>query len=197
MTIKLLFLILSFALLTFTIAAQDNFRPKQKDLSWGIESKGLRMSAWTNLDATKVFIAVRNFSTKKICYCNPEDFQYTVYARKNAESMWQPLINKTMPDKIIWLPLCHLINLKPAAEKTFYVLKNKVRKKTNYSFSLNLREYNFPADWSGTVEVKIVQPIVLCPKDDFKGEPESEYLSEIESPIIKIKLPFTEVIMQR
>ena len=70
------------------------------------------------------------------------------------------------------------------------MLQGSVRKKKNYSFSVDLREYSFPADWSGTVEVKIVQSNVYCNKTGNK-------IGEIESPAFAIKLPFPEAAAQR
>lgn len=154
------------------------------------------MAAWTNPATDKIFVAVRNFSRKKICYCNPEEIGFSVYARKNDGSAWQILRNKTWADEMIVLPLCGLINLKPTEETPFYVLENNTRKKTNYTHSLDLREYAFPADWSGTVEVKIEQSLVFCVTGNPE-KPKKPYVGIVESPAVKIKLPFTETTAQR
>lgn len=189
MTIKLLLLILSLAVLTATATAQDNYRPKPKDLSWGAEADGLRISVWTAPAADKVFVAVRNFSRKKICYCRSEFNNLTVYARKSAAFEWQPLQFKTPPPVIVVSICIHGI-LKPNEEMPSYVLQNGARKKKNYSFSMDLREYSFPADWSGTVEAKIVQSNVYCNKSKNK-------IGEVESPVFEIKLPLTGATVQR
>ena len=48
-----------------------------------------------------------------------------------------------------------------------------------------MHEYSFPSDWSGEVEVKIVQSNLYC----YKAQNET---GEVESPALKIKLPFAE-----
>lgn len=185
MTVKLLFLIFSLALLSITGAAQNDYRPGKKDLSWGAESDGLRMAVWTNPAANKIFAAVRNSSAKKICYCQVEGNNFTVYARKNAASPWQELKFKTPLQEVVILPICTTGTLTSNEEMPSYVVQNGARKKKNYSFSVDLREYIFPADWSGTVEIKITQSNVYC--DKHKNE-----LGDVESPAFKIKLPFSD-----
>lgn len=184
MTVKLLFLIFCLGFLSAAGAAQDNFRPGKKDLSWGVEADGLRMAVWTNPAADKIFAAVRNFSSKKICYCRVDGNNFTVYARKNAGSPWQKLEFKTLPEESVIVPICNTVTIKPNEEMPSYALKNGARKKKNYSFSVDLREYLFPADWRGTVEVKIIQSNVYCGKAKNK-------LGEVESPAFEIKLPFS------
>jgi hypothetical protein len=170
--------------LSLPSTAQDNYRPKKKDLSWGVEAKGLRMSVWTNPATDKVFSAVRNSSTKKICYCQADDNNFTVYTRKNAALEWQQLSLKTQPQEVVMVAICIAGTLAPNEEMPSYMLRNAVRKKNNYSFSLDLHEYSFPADWSGTVEVKIAQSNVFCSGAHKVGE--------VESRAFEIKLPFTE-----
>src|SRR5688500_18702395 len=121
MTLKLLFLIFSLALLSTTGAAQRNFRPGQKALSWGAEADGLRMSVWTNPEAVKVFAAVRNFSPKRICYCRVDGNNFTVYARKNAASPWQKLEFKTLPQESVVVAICNTETIKPSEEMPSYV----------------------------------------------------------------------------
>ncbi len=187
MIVKLHFLILALALLTVTSNGQDNYRPKKKDLSWGVKADGLRMSAWTNPATDKVFFAVRNFSTKKICYCDPEFNNFTVKARKNAASQWQELKFKAPSQEVIFLTICNTKTLRQNEEMTFYALQNEVGSKKNY---LDLREYSFPADWNGAVEAKIIQRNVYCPKTkNINGE--------VESQTFEIKLPFTGAAAQR
>src|SRR5688500_2600890 len=103
MKLKLFFLIFCLTLLSSTSAAQDDYRPGKKDLSWGVEADGLRISVWTNPAADKIFAAVRNSSSKKICYCQVDGNNFTVYARKNAASPWQELEFKTPPQEVVVL----------------------------------------------------------------------------------------------
>lgn len=185
MTLKLLFLIFCLAFLSITGAAQEDFRPGKKDLTWGAGADGLRMSVWTNPAADKIFAAVRNFSPEKICYCRVDGNNFTVYARKNAASPeWQKLDFKTPPEESVIISICNTGIIKPKEEMPSYVLENGARKKKSHSFSINLREYIFPADWSGAVEVKIVQSNVYCGKTQNK-------VGDVESPALKIKLPFS------
>lgn len=185
MTVKLSLLLLALALSAVTITAQDNHRPGKKDLSWGVKANGLRMTAWTSPATDKVFIAVRNFSARKFCYCDPMTDNFTVYARRNAASQWQALTFKTPPQEVTILAICQAISLKPDEEIPSYILRDGVREKKNHSFSLDLREYHFPSEWSGTVEAKIVQSNVYCNQTGNK-------VGEVESQTFKIRLPFTE-----
>jgi len=182
MTVKSSLLILALALLTTTSAAQDNYRPKQKDLSWGVKADGLRMAAWTNPATDKVFVAVRNFSTRRICYCDSEDaYPFTVYARKGPTSQWQELKFKEQPQTVTVLPLCRTKTLRQNEE-----MRPDGSPKNDYSFSVDLRVYSFPADLSGAVEVKMVQPNVYC-----NGA--GNTVGEVESRVLMIRLPFNEV----
>lgn len=185
MAVKLLLLILALAWSDVTTRGQDNYRPRPRDLTWGAEANGLRMAVWTTPATDKLFIAVRNFSRKKICYCGLLHVsELKVYARKDSVSPWLELWLKTAPQGIA-VALCYLNTLKPNEETPSYELRNGERKRLNYSLSLNLREYSFPAEWSGTAEVKIVRPTAYCIGDKYK-------IGQVESPVVKIKLPFAE-----
>lgn len=187
MDVRVLLLILSITVLTVTGTAQENFRPKKKDLSWGVESQGLRMAGWTSPATDKVFGAVRNSSSQKICYCEEDGDNLTVYARKNAVSGWQ-LMLKTQPQEVVKVAICIAGNLKPNQEMPSYILQDNVRKKNNYSFTIDLLRYNFPSNWSGSVEAKIVQFNVYC-----SG---AQKVGEVESQPFKVKLPFIDPIPQ-
>jgi hypothetical protein len=166
MTVKLLILIFALTFLTVAGTAQDNYRPKKKDLSWSIKADGLRMTAWTNPATDKVFVAIRNFSTKKICYCDPQVNNFTVYARKNAASQWQEITLKPPLQEIVVVAICNAINFEPNEEMPSYVLQNGVRKKKNYYFSLDLREYSFPADLRDRLKLRLfnIMFIAINPK---------------------------------
>ena len=58
------------------------------------------MAVWTNPATGMVFGAVRNFSSKKICYCHPLSNNFTVYARKDAVSEWQASLVKPFLDRV-------------------------------------------------------------------------------------------------
>jgi hypothetical protein len=200
MTIKLLLLILASAFLTVTDIAQDNYRPRKKDLSWSAQAGVLRMAVWTNPATDTAFVAVRNSSSRKICYCEPPfDIIPAVYARRNAASEWQEIKLKSTPsEERIFLPVCTTINVTPYDEMPSYTwqtskVKN-VRNKNNYSFSVDLRQYSFPADWSGAVEVKFVQYF-----DYFQNANcvKSRKEVKVKSKAFAIKLPFPEAAVQQ
>ena len=125
---------------------------------------------WTT-PADKLFMVVRNVSPKEICYCEPHTLNIKVYARQDSVSPWLELGLKTAPQNFVLVAICPGIALKPSEETPSYRL-----------LSLDLREYRFPAEWSGSSEVKIVQPTVYCTQDNYK-------IGQVESPAVKIKLP--------
>ena len=201
MIIRYLILIFVFALVTITSEAQ-NYRPKQKDLAWGTNAGGLQMAAWTNLDTSKVFAVIRNFSTKRICYCDYVLGEFTkVYARQNADSEWQEInlkpLNLTKEESenmvhIGFLPCSKNKILKPKKEMLPYawwtqgnIKPSESEKNKNYSFTLDLSKYDFSTNFNGTVEGKIVQSI-------FNGRCDEAYLGEVESQPFEMRLPFTE-----
>lgn len=199
MKVKLLLLISALAFLTATSAAQDNYRPRKKDLTWGAKAGDLRMAVWTNPLTDTMFVAVRNFSSGKICYCARRfDILPAVYARRNAASEWQEITLKVPPQPVIEVSDCRVVRLKPTEEMPSYArqtaARRKVVKKNNYSFSVDLRHYSFPADWSGTAEAKTVLHFDYSQSADCS---QSGKKVIIESPIFAINLPFPEAGMQK
>ena len=93
---------------------------------------------------------------------------------------------------------CPVVRLKPNEEMPSYArqtaARRKVVKKNNYSFSFDLHKYSFPADWSGTVEVKTVIHFDYSQSADC-FQPGKKVI--IESPIFAINLPFPEAAMQK
>jgi hypothetical protein len=190
MIVKLLLLILALALLTLTGKAQDDYRPRQKDLSWGAKAGALRAAAWTNPATDTAFVAVRNFSSRMICYCEPPfEVLPALYARRNAVSQWQPIPLKTPPQERTVVAICNTVHVKPNEEMPNYTR----RKKNTYSFSVDLREYSFPADLSGEVEVKFVLHLAYAQKAYCTPQKEVR----VESKAFVIKLPFPEAAAQR
>jgi len=168
--------ILALVLSGASTAAQHTYRPK-RDLSWGREAGGLRMAAWTNPAIDTVFVAVRNASGRSICHCEPEHaYSFSVYARSNSALPWQELEFKTRPEDVVTLALCHGTTLKPGQEMP------SDGSPKDHSFSVDLRGYRFPPDWSGAVDVKIVQSLVYCSQTGNK-------VGELESPTVRIRLP--------
>ena len=174
----MLLLIFVFAL---TASAQDDFRPSPKDLRWGTAANGLRMALWTNAKAEgKIFGIVRNFARQKLCYCQPQNkFFPLIYARPNAKEKWQEINYKNPSTPVVVTSICIIRELKPAQDLPFGSDGNQPK-----SFALDLREYDFPADWRGkTIEIKLAQPLVY-------GDCDTNYLSgEVESMPVRIKLP--------
>jgi hypothetical protein len=200
MAVKLLFLILASALLTINGTAQDNHRPRQKDLSWGAQTGALRMAVWTNPATDTAFVAVRNFSSRVICYCEPPfDIIPAVYARRNAASEWQEIKLKPTPGERTFLPICETIIVTPDDEMPSYTWQTRkeknVRNKNNYSFSVDLRQYSFPADWSGTAEVKFVQYFHYS--HNANCDKPTSNKAKVKSKAFVIKLPFPEAVTQR
>ena len=196
MTRKLLLLICVLAFLTVTSNGQDNYRPKKKDLSWGIRSDGLRMAVWTNPETDKVFAAVRNFTSKPIRYCDSEyGNAATVYARKNAASEWQELKFKAPGEERVMLPICLEKVLRPNQEMPLFSFYGRMPGQ-NYSFYQDLQEYDFPADWNDTAEVKVAHFVIIsrnrpCDYDLIKCN------GKVESQPVKIKLPFGKAALRR
>ena len=199
MTIRILLLIFAFALVTTTSEAQD-YRPKKKDLVWGDNAQGLRMAVWTNAETSQVFAVIRNFSAKKICYCDYVLGNFTrLYARKTASSEWQEIKLKPPTQEesenmihIGSLPCSKKKIVKPNKEMPPYawwtqgnIKPSKSERSKKYSFVINLNEYFFPSPLSGAVEVKIVQSV-------FNGRCDEAYLGEVESPKFEISLPFAK-----
>jgi hypothetical protein len=226
MTIKLLLLILALALSTVTGIAQDDYRPKQKDLSWGMKAGFFQMAVWTNSATDTAFVAVRNSSPGWIYYCEPplNFFSPAVYARRNAASEWQTIkLKRTPPQEdrpfapncisiTRWgeenpsRHSCTKVTIKPNEEMPRHTMWNDVQKTENYSFSVDLRQYSFPFDWSGTIEAKFVQniPILIAytPTSHtihycnlISDNPKNEV--KVESPVVKINLPFPEAATQK
>ena len=195
MLIRSLLLTLTLVSVTGMNQAQDYRRPR-KDLLWGADAKGLRISAWINLETSQVFAVIRNFSAKKICYCDYVLGNFVkVYARRDAVSDWQEIKPKPpTPEElknmtyIGGLPCSENKILKPGKEMPPYAgwprgkFKPPKREKKNYSFSLDLSVYAFPPDFNGAAQIKIVQNV-------FHGHCPDAYEGEVESPAFEIKLP--------
>lgn len=185
------------SLAAFSFVTAQDFRPKKSDLKWGKDDQGLRMAVWTNFEAMKVFGVVRNFSKKKICYC---DYvlgkSVKIYARKHFNHQWQEVnFRPPTPEEkanmsyIGSLPCSDNKILQPGKEMPPFkeqFLGNTQNLKNdeiqNYSFAIDLSEYVFPENLSGIVDVKIVQTIFNGHCDDaFEGDLESEpFRTEIQ-----------------
>jgi hypothetical protein len=170
MTIKLLLLISALTLASVTGKAQD-YRPAEKDLAWGDDSKGLRMAVWTNPETDQVFSVIRNFSTRQVSYYDIVVY-HEVYARQSAASKWRRIkLKPAEPKEVIALLSCHTIRPKEEEVRGY----------------LDLREYDFPAGWNGVVEVRIVR--ILSSAD---GECDKNYrTAKVKSRTINVKLPLT------
>ena len=175
MKVRLLLLISALALASAASKAQD-YRPAQEDLAWGEHSRGLRTAVWTNPATDQVFGVIRNFSPQKVSYYDIIGYD-GVYARQDAASKWRQIkLKPTEPKEVISLLSCNTIQ--PKEEVKSY---------------LDLREYDFPADWNGLVEVRIVR--VLSSED---GECDKNYrTAKVKSRTFNAKLPLTGAASQR
>ncbi len=177
----LLLTFLGLAFLT-AISGQQSNRPSNKDLRWGVEANGFRMAVWTNPANDKVYGAVRNPTSRKLCYCREDDDNLGIYARKNAAGEWQAVPFKVAPGEVVKVAICNAERVNPRQEMPAYVLKGSVREKTDYSFVIDLNKYRFPAELGGTAQIKVVQHDVYC------GGTKNT-TGQIESPPITIKVP--------
>jgi hypothetical protein len=186
---KLLVCCLMLALTALAIQAQNS---RSKNLTWGRDVQGLRMAVWKDSGNTRLFAAVRNFSDKKICYCDYVLGEFmTLYARK-PQSEWEIIKLKPQEGPVVYigyLPCSNNKILRPDREMPPYVNWRASRDETarflkgkNYSFEVDLKQYDFPLSWQGTIEVKLVQTI-------FNGHCDDAYDGKVESPAISINLP--------
>jgi hypothetical protein len=177
------------ALTVFSIQAQ-NSRPKNP--TWGKDVQGLRMTVWKDSSNTKLFAAVRNFSDKKICYCDYVLGEFIVLYARKPQSTWEMINLKPQGEPafhIGFLPCSANKILKPDKEMLPYVNWRATRsqaarflKGKNYSFEVNLAQYDFPLLWQGTIEIKLIQTI-------FNGHCDDAYYGRVESPAIPVNLP--------
>lgn len=176
MTVKLLILIFVLAFFNATTAAQDNYRPAEKDLAWGDSSQGLRMAVWTSPETDRVFSVIRNFSSRKVSYYDIVVYQ-EVYARQDAASKWRRIkLKPTEPNEVIALLSCNTIQ--PKEEVKFY---------------LDLSEYDFPADLNGLIEVRIVWLLSSANRECDKNY----RTAKVKSQAFNVKLPLSEVPAQK
>jgi hypothetical protein len=177
------------ALMTFSIQAQ-NSRPKK--LTWGEDVQGLRLAVWHDAGNSLLFATIRNFSYKKICYCDYVLGEFLVmYARKSS-STWEMINLKPQGDPAFYissLPCSGNKILRPDREMPPYVNWRASRKQAaqllkdkNYSFAIDLKQYDFPSLWQGTIEIKLVQTI-------FNGHCDDAYYGRVTSPTIPVNLP--------
>lgn len=166
-TIKLLLLISALTFVSLIGNAQD-YRPAEKDLEWGDHSNGLRMAAWTNPETDKVFSLIRNFSTRKVSYYDIVVY-HEIHAREDAASKWRQIkLRSTGPNEVIAILSCR--SIKPGEEIKTY---------------LDLHEYDFPVDWNGLVEVRIVRIL-----SSIDGECDKNYrTAKVKSRTFSAKLP--------
>lgn len=173
MKIKLLLLILVSALSTATSQAQDD-RPA--NLAWGDHSRGLRMAVWTNAETDKVFAVIRNFAPQKISYREGALTNYEIYARRDAASKWREVKFKPLQSREV-IAILNCPTIEPNKEERFWV---------------DLREHDFPADWNGLIEVRIVRFLNIT-----KGDcDEANIILKVKSQAFNVKLPLTGAAAQ-
>ena len=167
MAFKLLLLISALTLVSATGKAQDH-RPEKTDLAWGDYSRGLRMAVWTNPEADRVFSVMRDFSTQKVSYEIGGTY-YEVYARRDTDSTWRRIELKPVEPRVV-IPLGGCYIIQPKEEVKSYV---------------DLHAYDFPADWNGLVEVRIVGVLT------GGGCDKSYKIAKVKSRTLNVKLPLT------
>lgn len=177
------------ALMTFSIQAQ-NSRPKK--LTWGEDIQGLRLAVWPDAENSKLFSTIRNFSDKKICYCDYVLGEFLVMYARKSPSTWEMINLKPQGEpayQIGYLPCSKNKILLPDREMPPYVNWRAKRgeavrflKGKNYSFAVDLTQYDFPPLWQGAIEIKLVQTI-------FNGHCDEAYYGRVTSPAIPVNLP--------
>lgn len=150
------------------------------------------MVVWHDAENKKLFATVRNFSDKKICYCDYVLGEFMVmYARKSS-STWEMIKLKPQGGRTSYigsLPCSRNKIVKPDREMPPYVNWMITRKQAaeflkdkNYSFAVDLKQYDFPSSWQGAIEIKLVQTI-------FNGHCDDAYDGQVTSPAITVNLP--------
>lgn len=135
------------------------------------------MAVWTNPETDQVSAVIRNFALQKISYSEGVVAHIEVYARRNAASKWQEVRPKPLESReVIAILLCPTIQ--PNEEEKFRV---------------DLREYDFPADWNGLVEVRIVRVLSLTERVCDKNY----RTAKVKSRTFNVKLPLTGATAQR
>lgn len=174
MTIKLLLLIF---VLTFLNVASTAQADRPANLAWGDYSRGLRMAVWTNPATDQVFYVIRNFSTRKVLYTNLV-MGFEIYARQGVAAKWRRIkLKPAEPREEIALLICYTVQPKEEVQKSY----------------LDLREYDFPADWNGLVEVRIVRILSLTERMCDKNY----RTAKVKSRTFNVKLPLTAAAAQR
>lgn len=167
--------------------AEGEGRPKK--LIWRTSSDALQMAVWVSPSRPIVFGLIRNASRRKIHYC---DYllgnSVEVYARQSPSSDWTEV-----PEIPVQNPT-YIGALRCGANDTLYPGERMKPSRTAYSrneikgdhtFEVNLDEYNFPNNWQGTIECKIIQRI-------FGGRHKDTYSGKVESTSFTLKLPLNK-----
>lgn len=164
----------------------DEARPKK--LVWGEASNGLQMAVWVSPRRPIVFGVIRNFSRRKIHYCDYllGNFEFVrLHARKSPSSEWVPIPLKSVKNRpYIGVLLCSSNDtLRAGSEMRSNQTSALYNPRIRYTFDDNLESYQFPSGWEGTIECKISQTI-------GGGHHEDAYSGTVESPAFTVKLPF-------
>jgi hypothetical protein len=163
---------------------------RPKNLKWGAPHNGLQMAAWPSPTRPMVFCAIRSATYRTIHYCDYLlGYHETVrlFARQNGKSEWTPIPLRPSPHRAyIGVLLCgpkdSLGPGKEMAPKWNYMSDETPKIKRKYTFTEYLTSYDFPAQWTGTVECKITQTL-------FGGKHEDAWHGTVESHIFEINLP--------
>lgn len=135
------------------------------------------MAVWTNPATEQVFYVIRNFSARKVFYSNFVVY-HEVYARQGAAAKWRRIkLKPAEPKEEIALLICYAVQPQEEVQKSY----------------LDLREYDFPADWNGLVEVRIVRVLSLTERVCDKNY----RTAKVKSRTFDAKLPLTGAAAQR
>jgi hypothetical protein len=185
-------------LLAMTVVApQGSLPPPPKapvDLAYGPVNYGLQMGAWFDQEHAKAYCAIRNGTNGYVRYCDylVGNFEFVALrARRSPSEAWRwiprhrypmegYLSAGPMPGNIRWLRSGRLMppgpfGSPPAAAR---------RKNLQHTLEVDLHGYDFPEDWTGDVECRIVQQML----NDVINE-ESAGNRALESPTFMVRLP--------
>lgn len=135
------------------------------------------MAVWMNAETDYVSAVIRNFAAQKISYREGALMNYAIYARRDAASKWREVKFKPLQSREV-IAILNCPTIEPNEEERFGV---------------DLREHDFPADWNGLIEVRIVRFLSVTKGDCEKAN----IILKVKSRSFNVKLPLIEPAAQR
>ena len=165
---------------------------RPSDLNWKATTNGLELAAWSMDDWPLVFCAVYNPTKSPIQYpggCGLGWWEFTtVFARENGTAKWTEI--KIRPDspfgKRVVTGAGPIPMVLPPGQEFRMSMPSRMGgplvlplSDRNFSFCVDLREYSFPEDLSGLIEIRISSlgyefPETTLPMDTIRKAIESD-----------------------